>query len=133
MHTKYTSNVEINKVRIAFTSKKITAYGGFSLLALFFNKIKFREVIEAIIPVRESSPNSIGIYSKILAYILTIYAGGNRFTHLLYLGCKEILSEVLSVKKLPLASTSLTRLFKKIKKMKEVEELSISYGHIQGK
>lgn len=124
MHTKYTTKVEINKVRITFTSKKITAYGGFSLLALFFNKIKFREVIEAIIPVKESSPNSIGIYSKILAYILTIYAGGNRFTHLLYLGCQEILSEVFSVKKLPLASTSLTRLFKKIKKMKEVEELS---------
>jgi len=124
MHTKYSMKVEINKVRISFTNKKVTAYGGFSLLALFFEKICFREAIEKIIPVKESSPNSIGIYSKILAYILTIYAGGNRFTHLLYLGCQEILSELFSIKKLPLASTTLTRLFKKIKKIKEVDELS---------
>ncbi len=53
-----------------------------------------------------------------------IYAGGSRFAHLLYLGCQDILSELFAVKKLPLASTTLTRLFRRIRKMEEVEGLS---------
>ncbi len=40
MHSKSTTKIEINKVRISFTHKKITAYGGFSLLAAFFEKIR---------------------------------------------------------------------------------------------
>jgi len=124
MHSKSTTKIEINKVRISFTRKKITAYGGFSLLAAFFEKIHLKEAIGATIPLKEISPNSIGIYSKILAYTLMIYAGGSRFAHLLYLGCQDILSELFAVGRLPLASTTLTRLFGKIRTMKEVEKLS---------
>jgi hypothetical protein len=124
MHSKSTTKIEINKVSISFTRKEITAYGGFSLLAAFFKKIRLKEAIGATISLKEVSPNSIGIYSKILAYTLMIYAGGSRFAHLLYLGCQNILSELFAVKRLPLASTTLTRLFGKIRTMKEVEQLS---------
>ena len=124
MQSKCNTKVEINKVRIEFTDKKMTAYGGFSLLAAFFEKIKLREIVQETIPIRESSPNGMGIYSKILAYILLIYAGGSRFSHLLYLGWQEVLSSLFAVRRLPLASTTLGRLFKKIRKLKEVEELS---------
>lgn len=124
MHSKCSTKTEINKVGIKFTNKKITAYGGFSLLAAFFEKIKLRENLEGIIPVNEISPNSKGIYSKVMAYILVIYAGGNRFSHVLYLGCQEILATLFAVVKLPMASTTMTRFFRKIKKMKEVEAMS---------
>src|SRR4030066_1452427 len=124
MQSKCTTKIEINKVRISFTRKKITAYGGFSLLSAFFEKVRLREAIEAHIPVKETSANSIGIYSKILTYTLMIYAGGSRFAHLMYLGCQDILSELFAVRRLPLASTTLTRLFRKIRTMKEVEKLS---------
>ena len=124
MQSKCNTKVEINKVRIEFTDKKMTAYGGFSLLAAFFEKIKLREIVQETIPIRESSPNGMGIYSKILAYILLIYAGGSRFSHLLYLGWQEVLSSLFAVRRLPLASTTLGRLFKKIRKLKEGEELS---------
>ena len=83
MQSKCTTKIEINKVRISFTRKKITAYGGFSLLAAFFEKVRLREAIEAYIPVKETSGNSIGLYSKLLAYTLMIYAGGSRF-HISY-------------------------------------------------
>jgi hypothetical protein len=59
----------------------------------------------------------MGIYRKILAYILIIYAGGNRFSHLLYLGCEGIMDKLFAVAKLPLASTTLTRLLGKIRKL----------------
>lgn len=124
MHSKCSTKIEINKVEIGFTSKKITAYGGFSLLAAFFEKIQLRDALERLIPIKESSPNTVGIYSKILSYILTIYAGGNRFSHLLYLGCQEVLSKLFAAGRLPLASTTLTRLFRKLKNMKEVQEMS---------
>jgi hypothetical protein len=124
MQSKFNTNVEINKVRIEFTNKKMTAYGGFSMLAAFFEKINLRDIMEEVMPLRESSPNGMGIYSKVLAYILMIYAGGSRFSHLLYLGWQEVLSDLFGVKRLPLASTTLGRLFRKIKKQKEVEVIS---------
>jgi len=124
MQSKCTTNVEINKVRIEFTDKKMTAYGGFSLLAAFFEKINLRRMLEEAIPIRESSPNGMGIYSKVLAYVLLIYAGGSRFSHLLYLGWQEVFTDLFAVKRLPLASTTLSRLFRKLMKMKEVEEMS---------
>jgi hypothetical protein len=124
MHSKCTTKIEINKVRVGFTNKKITAYGGFSLLALFFERINLRGILQEVIPVRESSPNGMGIYSKVLAYILLIYAGGSRFSHLLYLGWQEIFTDLFAVHRLPSASTTLTRLFKKIRKLKEVEVMS---------
>ncbi len=61
MQGKYNTKIEINKVGIEFTAKKITAYGGFSLKALFFEKIKLKENLEKIIHIKENSPNAMGI------------------------------------------------------------------------
>jgi len=124
MQTKDSKKIRIGNLKIGFTNKKITAYAGYSLLAAFFKKIKLKEVLEEVIPIVEVSPNSKGIYSKMIAYFLMIYAGGSRFSHLLYLGCREILGKLFGVKELPLASTTLTRLFNKIDRMKQVEEMS---------
>ena len=133
MQSKCSTNIEINKVRIGFTKKKMTAYGGFSLLALFFERINLRGILQEAIPIRESSPNGMGIYSKVLSYILLIYAGGSRFSHLLYLGWHEVLTDLFAVGRLPLASTTLSRLFKKIRKQKEVEEMSEGvWGYLKG-
>ena len=125
MDEKSAAKIKINKIGIEFTGKELTAYGGFSLLAAFFEKINLREVIEKVIPVEERSPNCIGKYGKVLGYMLSIYAGGSRFSHLIYLGSeKTILSKLFGVSRLPLASTTITRLFGKIRKHKESEEIS---------
>lgn len=125
MQEKYNKKIEINKVEIQFTSKKMTAYGGLSLLGSFFEKIKFKEAIEdATKEIEEISPNRIKIYDKIMGYGLTIFAGGERFSHLIYLGCREALEKLFDVKRLPKASTTLTRLFGKIRSLREVEEIS---------
>ncbi|MGC9027940.1 MAG: IS1380 family transposase, partial [bacterium] len=121
----------VNKVKIRFTNKKLTAYGGFSLLAAFFERIKLREAIKKAIPVEEVSPNGMGIYSKILAYSLMLYAGGSRFSHILYLGSEQILSTLFATNRLPRASTTLTRLFGKINKLKDVEWMSdVLWGYL---
>lgn len=119
------SKIKINQVEIEFTKKEITAYGGFSFLALFFNKIKLNEFIEKIIPIKEESNNSCGIYPKILNYFLTILSGGNRFSHILYLGeSRNIFKKLFdTIKRLPSSATSLTRLFNKIKSWQMLEIL----------
>jgi Transposase DDE domain group 1 len=133
MQSKCNTNIEINKVRIEFTDKRMTPYGGYSFLASFFKKIGLRGVLQEVIPIQERSPNGMGVYNKVLAYILLVYAGGSRFSHLLYLGWQEILADLFAVKRLPSASTTLSRLFKKIRKLKEVEEMSEGlWGYVKG-
>ena len=118
------TKLEVNKVKIGFTEKEMTSYGGFSILAKYFEKIQLRENIDKIVPVQESSPNRIEIYSKLIGYILILFAGGERFSHLLYLGSRKVLTKLFGIKRLPLASTTLTRLFNKLQSMAKVEKLS---------
>lgn len=126
MQEKYSTNLEVNKVKISFSKKAMTAYGGYSLLSKFFDKIKLKDFIAASIPIEEHSPNSLGIYEKVLSYILTVFSGGNRFDHLPYLGSTgDILEKIFGLKKrIPKAGTTLTRMFRKLKNFRLVDILS---------
>lgn len=124
MQKNSTTTVKVNKVKIAFTRKKMTAYGGFSLIASFFEKIGFSQMIEKAMPVAERSPNSTGIYGKTVAFVAMIFAGADRFSHLIYLGNKEVLAKIFGVKRLPDAATTLTRMFGKLKNIKAADTLS---------
>jgi hypothetical protein len=88
---------QINKVKIAFMKKKMTAYGGFALIASFFGRI---------------------------AFIGMVYAGAERFSHLAYLGNKEALVKIFGVKKLPAAATTLTIMFNRIATVKTADIFS---------
>ncbi len=116
----------VNKVKIVLTKKKMTAYGGFALIAAFFRQIGFAEMIEKALPVTESSPNGMGIYGKVIAYAAMVYAGAERFSHLEYLGNKDVLATLFGVARLPAAATTLTRLFKKVKSLAFAETLSLN-------
>ena len=110
MQKNSTTNIKANKVQIAFTKRKMTAYGGFAFIASFFERIRFAQMIERALPIRECSPNAIGIYAKTIAFIAMVYAGADRFSHLVYLGNKDVLAKVFGVKRLPGAATTLTRI-----------------------
>ena len=102
----------------------MTAYGGFALLAAFFERIGLGEMIEKAIPITECSPNGMGIYGKVAAYIAMVFAGAERFSHLIYLGNKDVLAKIFGVKRLPDAATTLTRMFGKLKNLKTADVLS---------
>ena len=124
MHENSTIASPVSKVKIVLTKRKMTAYGGFALIAAFFTQIGFAEMIKEAFPVTESSPNRMGIYGKIVAYAAMVYAGAERFSHLVYLGNRDVLARMFGVNRLPAAATTLTRLFAKIKHLTSAETLS---------
>jgi hypothetical protein len=126
MHKKSITSIDVNKVKITFTRKKMTAYGGLSIMAAFFKQIRLKEAIEKAIPIRECSPNSTGVYSKIVMYFSMVYAGAERFAHVGYLGNKTVLAAMFGAKRIPDASTTLTRFFNKVRSMNYAE--TFSYG-----
>jgi hypothetical protein len=126
MHQKCSTPDYVNKVKIVFTKRKMTAYGGFALIAAFLKQIGFAQMIENALPFTESSPNGMGIYGKVIAYVSMIYAGAERFSHLMYLGNKDVLAKVFGVDRLPAAATTLTRMFNRIKSVNYADTLSQS-------
>ena len=124
MHRNFTTIPHVNKVKILFTKRQMTAYGGFALIAAFLEQIGFAQMIEQAIPITECSPNSIGVYGKAIAFVAMIFAGAERFSHLIYLGNKEVLAKIFGVKRLPGAATTLTRMFGKLKNLKTAEMFS---------
>ena len=115
---------QINGVKIGFTEKKITSYGGFSMLAMFFEKIGLKNGIKTIMPIQENSPNAMKAEEKLMGFITLLLTGANRFSHLLYIGNPETIKTIFGLKRLPLSGTTLTRYFNKIKSWGESEQIS---------
>ena len=118
MQTKSIKFLQNSNIEMSFTGKMMTSYGGFSLLAKLFEKIELHQNLERIFPVTEISPNSKGVYSKLLKFGLTVIAGGKRFAHSVFLGDSDkIFKELFGVEKMVSSSTAITRLFNKVMDM----------------
>ncbi len=116
-HTrKNTRSICVNQVKITFTRKPITAWGGIAaLVGKFLEGIDFQEWVEEIIPIKETSNNAKGIYEKILGQFLTVLSGGSRFQHLSWWGHgKEVMLKTFKVAWLPQATSVMTRFWGKI-------------------
>ena len=80
---EFRTGVAESQVRIDFTDKPISAWGGIgSLVARYLGRLGFREWIEENLPIAETSPNGKGRYEKVLALFLTVLTGGDRFSHM---------------------------------------------------
>lgn len=124
---------QINGINIGYTDKIITSYGGFSLIAKFFEKAGVKEALKKIMPIRETSPNAMEADEKILGFMTLLLSGANRFSHLLYVGDPESIKSLFGLNRLPLAGTTLTRYFNKIKTMWESDQVSEGvWNYIKG-
>lgn len=129
MKTDNTDNMAVslmvNQVKIEFTDKPLTAWGGLAtLLGKFIEKIHFFEWVENNVPIEEKSNNSGGVYEKVLSQFITVLSGGSRFSHLHWWSHgKEAFQKVFKIKWLPSASSTLTRFWNKISTQKLSEQL----------
>ncbi len=126
MPKKQDLKLSVNEtVKIEFTNKSATAYGGFALLAKFFKKIQLQQQVESAIPFHETSPNSTGLFAKVIRFGLTVAAGGSRYSHSMFLGDSlEIYQAEFEVERIPKSITAVTRFFKKFKDQKTMEYFS---------
>ncbi len=115
----------VNGVNLGFTNKKMTSYGGFGLLGMFFKKIGLKESLKDLMPIVEVSPNAIKAEEKLLGFMTLVITGASRFSHMIYIGNPEIIKSIFGLTRLPLAATTLTRYFNKITDMKKVNLESI--------
>lgn len=114
-----------NNVNLDFTEKAMTAYGGFGLFAKFLENLQFRDAVEDAIPFTETSPNSTGVFTKVVRFGLTVLAGGKRFSHTMFLGDSlDIYEAEFGLKRMPKSITSVTRFFAKFKDWKTVEKFN---------
>jgi hypothetical protein len=125
-HKKDSTEVIVNQVPVFFTRKPATVFGGLPLtVARFLEVIDFRRWVEQSIPIIETSPNAKGIYSKVLGLLLTVLAGGKRFSHWVSWGHGiEVLRKAFGVEWLPGAVSVITRFFAKIDSQALAEQLA---------
>lgn len=118
----YEKLIDSSPLKISFTKKMMTAYGGFSLLGRLFEKLNLKSEVEDMLPFTEVSPNSMGVYSKILKLGLTVAAGGYRYTHAAFLGdSTEIYELAFGLEKIPKSITAVTRFFNRFKSWQALE------------
>ena len=125
---KMSEDLKINAVKIKFTDKPITSWGGLAtLLGKFLEVIKFRNWIEQHISIEQTSNNNIAIYDKIISQFITTLSGGSRFSHLqIWSHGSEAIKKIFKLEKIPKASSTLTRFWGKISTFRLSEQLLTS-------
>jgi hypothetical protein len=108
--------LRVNQLRIQFTNKPITAWGGLAtIVAKLLEVLEFRSWVESTIPIEERSNNAKGVYEKVLATFLTVLSGGERFSHLAWWSHGvEAIKKSFAVDWLPKAASTVTRFWGKV-------------------
>ena len=121
-------SLRVNQVKIQFTNKPITAWGGLAtIVAKFLEVLEFRSWVESALPIEEKSNYAKGGYEKVLATFLTVLSGGERFSHLSWWSHGiEAIKKAFAVTWLPKASSTLTRFWGKISTQSLSEKLAIA-------
>ena len=72
----------MGEIKIQFTSKDITPWGGMALLKNMLDRIAFKEVIESLENLPQSGSNrGYKPYVLIESFITSVWCGANRFLH----------------------------------------------------
>jgi len=123
---KNSTSLRVNQVKIRFTNKPITAWGGLAtIVAKLLEVLEFRSWVESTVPIKETSNNAKGVYEKVLATFLTVLSGGERFSHLTWwTHGSEAIKKAFAVTWLSRASSTLTRFWGKISTRYAAEKLS---------
>ena len=123
---KHSKSLRVNQVKIQFTNKPITAWGGLAtIVAKLLEVLEFRSWVESTVPIEETSNNAKGVYEKVLATFLTVLSGGERFSHLTWWAHGiEAIKKAFAVTWLPQVSSTLTRFWGKISTQYVSEKLS---------
>ena len=110
MRAKDTNCEGSHAVRIEYTDKPVSGWGGLILAARFFDGLRLREWLGRAVPDGRRSNNRIPVVDQVLSLFCTVLTGGRRFSHVERMRTDEVIRGILGVERIP-SSTSLTRYF----------------------
>jgi hypothetical protein len=95
----------MGELKIEYSNKKVTPFGGMKLLKDFMDKIKILEDLKQVdIPYPRSNAG-INPIDIIQGFWLAIYTGASRYIHADWLRYDSVLQEIFQIKRLPSQST----------------------------
>ena len=92
-------------LNLEFSDKKVTPWGGMHWLARLLYKIKFREMLSNLAFPEPGSNRSYEAYEVIEPFLVSIWAGANRFSHTSSVSYDSVLPAIFNWKKAPSSST----------------------------
>lgn len=107
MRGKHTSR-EGGPLRIEYTNRPVTGWGGLVSLVRFFDTFRVREWLDRALPDGRTSNNKVPVTDLILQFLMTVVTGGSRFEHIERLREDTVLKRILRAKRFGSASV-LTR------------------------
>lgn len=110
MQAQTTSATPSDRLRIVYTDKPVSGWGGLVAMVRFFDALRLRDLFVRALPDGRTSPNQIPVADIALALFVTVLTGGRRFAHVERLRADEVVRTVLGVERIPSAMT-LTRYF----------------------
>lgn len=125
MRTK-TINSGGERYEIEFTDKRVTGFGGLSLMFRFLDTSGALEMLRRVLPDGRRSPNQIQVTDYVRSLFCMVLIGCSRFSHSERLKLDGAVAEVAEIKRVP-TGMSLTRYFGKFLQS-HVQDLKESIG-----
>lgn len=103
--------VEINpifgkkKVFLRETARAVTPFGGLAVFVEFLGRIGFAKAVDAHMPVRHRSPNSIPPAHTLTAFMMSVAAGARRFSHTSLMRADRCLHQIMGILRFPCDDT----------------------------
>lgn len=102
----------VQAMKVVFTDKKVTAWGGMKLMKDMLNSIKIKEFMSGLDLPEKRSNRGYEAMQIIECFWTSIWIGAGRFSHSAYLRYDKVLQEIFGWKQAPSQSTY-SRFFQK--------------------
>ena len=102
----------VNEIRVAFSDKKVTAWGGMKLMKDMLDSIGIKEFMSGLNLPEKGSNRGYDPIQIIECFWTSIWIGAGRFSHSAYLRYDKVLLEIFGWKQAPSQSTY-SRFFQK--------------------
>ena len=97
---------------VEYTDDKVSAWGGFSLMQQFTQKMQLREFIKTLPIPQSTSNNRYEVEELVESFLLSVWLGCYKFSHTHVLRLDDTLKQIFGWKQIP-SDTSYKRFFKK--------------------
>jgi hypothetical protein len=93
------------RLRVEYTTKPVSGWGGLVAFMRYLERLRVRDLLQAVLPDGRTSPNQIPVVDIVLTLLVTVLTGGRRFAHVERVRNDEVVRGLLGSARLPSAMT----------------------------